>query len=194
MKRLCITLHESVSREQIDYAAYENWWVVARIIKANPSENIPDEIIFQTDDDQNFIHYTLEQVNGYPYLIVEGESIEETVDVIRSSLPTYPREDVIRMLQAPVDREEYLKGILYLGLLGRFQDHDNETLEMFRQILQNTDPEIRISGFFGMGYSGWSEFRDIAQHLAENDPDEGVRRTAARFLEGLELYPASAMN
>jgi hypothetical protein len=35
---------------------------------------------------------------------------------------------------------------------------------------------------------------DIAQPLAENDPDEGIRRTAVRFLEGLELYPASARN
>jgi hypothetical protein len=41
-----------------------------------------------------------------------------------------------------------------------------------------------------MSFPAWPEFRDLLKPLAENDPDEGVRETAIRFLEGLELYPS----
>jgi hypothetical protein len=191
MEKQCILLKESVSREQIDYAAYENWWVVSKIIKADPSKGTPEEVIFQTDDDQNFIHYIVDQVGGYPYLIVQGESIEETANDVKSSLPNHSREDVIRMLQAPANREEYFRGILCLGLLGRFKECENETLALFRQILLNKDPQVKIGGIFGMSYSGWPEFRELVQPLVDNDPDSNVRETAARFIEGLNLYPVA---
>ena len=186
MEKLAIILNESVSCDEIDGVAYDNGWVVSRIIKE--TEDTPEEVIFQTKDDQNFIHYIIEQDGGYPYLTVEGNSIESTVNTICLSLPTHSREEIIRMIRSPSDYAEYCKGILYLGLSGRFQKSDGEVLELFRQILQHENSEIRIGGLFGMSYSGWPEFRALAQPLIENDSDSNVRETAARFVEGFDLY------
>jgi hypothetical protein len=190
MERLTMILHDSVSTDEIDFVAYNNLWVVAEIIKGD--ENTPQEVIYQTDDDKNFIHYIIEQDGNYPYLIVEGESIESTVNAIHSSLPIHSREEIVRLIQTPIDHEEYCKGILYLGLMGRFQKYDSETSELFTQILQHENPEVRIGGIFAMSYTGWSEFRDLVQPLVENDPDANVRRTAIHFVEGLNLHAVAS--
>jgi hypothetical protein len=102
-------------------------------------------------------------------------------------LPTHSREDILHMIQAPENPEEYCKGILYLGLQGKFKDCDSETLEVFKQVLQDKNPEIRTTAITAMSYTGWSEFRNLVEPLAENDPDLGVRKTATRFLDGMEL-------
>jgi HEAT repeats len=190
MQRQCIVLHQSVSRAEIDYTAYKGLWVFARVVK--DSKDTVREVIFQEvippkGVTENFMHYMIEKVKDLPYLIVDGEDIQAAVKEIHTSLPIHSREDIIRMIQSPGDQEEYIKGILYLGLQGKFKECDNETLEIFKQVLQHENPEVRRTAVIAMSYAGWSEFQDLVKSLAKEDPDINVRETAARFLKGEEL-------
>jgi hypothetical protein len=185
MQQKCIVVQESVSREEMGYAAYQRRWCPAKVIE--DCEGIAREVIYETKLTKTRIHYTLEKVKNLPYLVVNGEDIERTIQLIHASLPIHSREDILRMIQSPKDQEEYLKGILYLGLQGKFKECDSETLEIFKQILQNEDPKIRTTAITAMSYSGWSEFQDLVKPLMKDDPDIDVRETATHFLEGKEL-------
>jgi hypothetical protein len=192
MEKRCIVLHESVTEEMMDSSDREPWLKIVNIIQEDMDRGIPQQITFQTLDGQNFVHHVTEMDYGCPFLIVEGESISKTVERIYSLFPTYSQEDVFRMVRNPMNFQEFCKGIIYLGIVGMARSYDNEVFELFRQILQHEDRGIRLCGIFGMGYAAWPEFRALAQPLAENDPDEGIRQTATRFLEGLELYPSAS--
>jgi hypothetical protein len=190
MQRQCIVVNESVSREEIDYAAYEGRWVFARVVK--DSKDTVREVIFQEvippkGVTENFMHYMIEKVKGLPYLIVDGEDIQAAVKEIHASLPIHSREDIIRMIQSPGDQEEYIKGILYLGLQGKFKECDNETLKIFKQVLQHENTEVRATAIISMSYAGWTEFRDLVKPMTKEDPDINVREMATRFLDGEEL-------
>jgi hypothetical protein len=194
MERQCIILHETVSQDKIDSSERERWLQVIDIIQGERENGISEQVIFRTLDGQTLVRHIIDSQSGYPFLLVEGESIAETVKKIYSLFPTYTRENVFRMVRHPMDSQEYYVGMLYLGLLVLGQKYDPEIFEQFRQILQDKNPGIRTSAIYGMSFPAWPEFRNLLQPLAENDPDEGVRQTAIRFLEGLELYPASARN
>jgi HEAT repeats len=190
MERQCIILHESVSQDKIDSSGRERWVQVIDIIQRDPENGTPEQFIFRTLDGQTLVRHIIDSQSGYPFLLVEGESIGETVKKIYSLFPTYSRENVFRMVRHPVDSQEYYVGILYLGLLVLGQKYDPEIFEQFQQILKDETPGVRTSAMYGMSFPAWPEFRDLLKPLAENDPDEGVRETAIRFLEGLELYPS----
>jgi hypothetical protein len=185
MHSQCIVVNESVSREEIGYIAYERRWSFSEAIA--DSDGATREVIYKTKITKSCIHYMIEKVQNLPYLVVEGESIEPAIKDISASLPIHSREDILRMIQSPKDQEEYLKGVLYLGLQGKFKECDSETLEIFEQILQNEDPKIRTTAITAMSYAGWSEFQDLVKPLMKDDPDIDVRETATHFLEGKEL-------
>jgi hypothetical protein len=185
MQRQSIVLDKSVSHEEMGYAAYNNRWGFAKVNK--DSKGIEREVIYETKLTKSRIHYMIEKVRDLPYLIINGEDIERTVKLIHASLPIHSREDIIRMIQSPGDQEEYIKGILYLGLQGKFKECDNETLETFKQVLQHENPDIRTTTIIAMFYSGWSEFQDLVKPIAQEDPDIDVRKIATRFLDGEEL-------
>jgi hypothetical protein len=185
MKKQCIVLHESVSRDEISSLAYERSWCFAKAI--TDSEDIVREVIYETMKTKSRIHYVIEKVRNLPYLIIQGEVIDSAVKGIYAALPVYSRAEIIHMISAPKDEEEYLKGILYLGLQGKFQEPDNETLDVFKDLLKNKFSETRIHVIVAMSYAGWSEFQDLGKSLAENDPDPNVREAATRFLKGDEL-------
>jgi hypothetical protein len=185
MGKVVIIVQESVSRDDVAYVGYKHLWMPSNIVKA--SNETLQEITYQIQGGKSLVRYIIEQRNHYPYLIVEGEAIEATVRAIHSSLPLYSREEIIRMVQAPKSDEEYIRGILYLGLEGKFKECDVETLDLLKQALQSKYSETRTNAIIAMSYAGWPEFRDLVHPFSKNDPDDRVRETAARFLEGSEL-------
>jgi hypothetical protein len=190
MQRQCIVLHESVTRLTVSQASYRRGiWAFMKVVKDDDivREVVYQELIRPTGLTENFLHYTIEKVKDLPYLIIEGESIETSVKTAYEKFPTHSREDIIRMVKSPKDPEEYIKGILYLGLEGKFKECDNETLDIFKRVLKDKNPEIRTDAIIAMSYAGWSEFKDLVKPLSENDPDPKVCQTAACFLQGLEL-------
>jgi hypothetical protein len=190
MQKQCIVLHESVTELNVSHASYKGIWGFVKVVKDN--DDIRREVVYQErirpiGMTENFLHYIIEKVKDLPYLIIEGESIETSVKAAYEKFPIHSREDVIRMVQSPKDQEEYVKGILYLGLQGKFKESDSETLDIFKQVLQDTNPEIRTDAIIAMSYAGWPEFKDLVKPLSENDPEPKVRETAVCFLEGHEL-------
>jgi HEAT repeats len=190
MQRKCIVVHQSVSTEEIDYAAYQRRWGFSGAIEGSEGDERGvtfQKIIPPKGVTENYVHYMTEKVKNLPYLILEGETIEVLIKDVDASLPVYSREDIIRMIQAPANQEEYIRGILYLGLRGKFQECDSNTLEIFKQVLQHENPEVRRTAVIAMSYAGWSEFQDLVKSLAKEDPDIDVREMATRFLKGEEL-------
>jgi hypothetical protein len=185
MQQQCIVLHESISRREVDHAAYKRRWGFSEAIAG--SDDIVRQVIYETKKTKSQIHYILEKVRDLPYLIIEGEAIEAAIQGAQAVLPVYSHDEIIRMVQSPKSDEEYIKGILYLGLEGKFKECDVETLDLFKQALQSKYSETRTNAIIAMSYAGWPEFRDLVHPFSKNDPDDRVRETAARFLEGSEL-------
>jgi hypothetical protein len=179
----------------IDSPTNEAWVQYLKIIEADVETKRPQQTIFRTLDGQNFVYHIADVASGYPYIVVEGDSIAETVERIYSLFPTYSREDVFRMVRHPKDFQENCVGVLYLGFLGLCKETcDPEILELFQQSLLHKDPRMRNSTLYGMGYPIWPEFQDLFQAVAENDPDETVRQTASYYSEGLKAYLAATEN
>ncbi len=190
MKKKCIVVNESVSEAEMDRAAYKKRWGFSEAIKDNEGslrEVVFREIISPKGITDNFIRYKIEKVKSLPYLIIDGESIDTLIKGVYDSLPIHTPEEIIQMIQAPEDREIYLKGIIYLGLKGKFKECDAETLGLFKQVLQDRNPEVRNTAIVAISYTGWSELRELVQPLAETDPDPQVRQTASQFLSGVEI-------
>jgi hypothetical protein len=185
MKEECIVLHESVSRAEMISIAYKRSWCFAKA--TTDEKDVVREVIYETMKTKSRIHYIIEKVKDLPYLIVRGEEIESAIGGIHTTLPTYSKSDIIDMIQSPKSCEEYIKGILYLGLQGKFKECDAEVVNTFKQILKSEYVQIRSDAIIAASYTGWAEFQDLVEPLAKNDPDVNVRKTATRFLEGSEL-------
>jgi hypothetical protein len=191
MQSQCIILHESVMQDEIDSTQREKWLQIFDILDVDPEAGLPQQIIFRTLDGQTQVRYINDLQSGYPFLVVEGESISEVLRKIYSLFPTYSRDDIFRIIRNPANAEEYGKGILYLGLLGLGQKCDHEILELFRELLQDKDPKVRSTAFYGLCYPAWPESLELIQQLAKNDTDAGVRQMAADLLEKLEYSPSA---
>jgi hypothetical protein len=192
MQRESVILHESVTQDQIDSNEQQHWLQVFDIQDADSEAGTPKQVIFRTLDGQTQIRHVTDLQSGYPFLVIEGESISETVKKIYLLFPTYSREDVFRIIRNPASTEEYGKGILYLGLLGLGQKCDHEILEIFRVLLQDKDPKVRSTAFYGMSYHAWPESLELIHQLAENDLDMSVRQMALDLLEKLGLYSSES--
>ncbi len=89
------------------------------------------------------------------------------------------------MVEKATTRDEQVRAIYQVGISAS-QDYDSEFLELFKIGLSNPDAEVRKAGILAVGYVGWSEFREILQHLKTDDPDLRVRERASIMLEGYD--------
>jgi hypothetical protein len=99
MQRESVILHESVTQDRIDSNEQQHWLQVFDIQDADSEAGTPKQVIFWTLDGQTQIRHVTDLQSGYPFLVIEGESISETVKKIYLLFPTYSREDVFRIIR-----------------------------------------------------------------------------------------------
>jgi hypothetical protein len=177
-------LKESVSEDEIYTAALNNdwlWWD-----KTLSSEDNPYEVVWITDDEQKTIHYIEDHLINLRYLVAQGNDVEQLVEQIHSSLATYNKEEIRQLVEKATTRDEQVSAIYQVGIAA-YQDYDSDFFELFKIGLSNPDAEVRKAAILAVGYVGWSEFREILQHLKTDDPDLTVRERASIMLEGYDI-------
>ncbi|HAG81754.1 MAG TPA: hypothetical protein DCL61_11445 [Cyanobacteria bacterium UBA12227] len=185
MKTVRVVLQESVSEADIDSAAWDNEWSLVKTIKGD--ENTPHEVIYRTEDEQAFIHYIEDFYIDMAYLVVRSDEPEKAIEEICSYLPIYDKGEIFEMLKKATKPEEFIQGIYYAGLISP-QQYDAEFFELFKQVLSNQDPGVRLAVITAIGYAGWPEFKEILESLIITDSDPEVRQDAEDMLEGLKLH------
>jgi hypothetical protein len=177
-------LKESVSEDEIYTAALNNdwlWWD-----KTLSSEDNPYEVVWITDDEQKSIHYIEDHLINLRYLVAQGDDVEQIIKQIHSSLDIYNNAEIRQLVEKASTRDEHICAIYQVGIAAS-QDYDSEFFELLKIGLSNPDAEVRKAAILAVGYVGWSEFREILQHLKTDDPHLMVRERASIMLEGYDI-------
>ena len=186
-----IILDWSVTEANVDSAAWDLQWSIAKVIKAEGTT--PKQVIYYTEEAEEkiFIRYTEDFYIDLPYIEVWGENfslIELVVEDIRDCLPTYTISEAVEMIENAQDREELFLAIRYLGIGCGGHPMTPELLELFKKLANDPDPDVREVTIIAMVYAGAAELEAIFETMAQKDINPEIRSHAAFSLEGLRKY------
>ena len=67
------------------------------------------------------------------------------------------------------------------------REYDGDVFRLISKGLSHADSNVRLASIWAVGFMPWPEYRPILRMLANADPDDGVRETAADLLEAYRL-------
>jgi hypothetical protein len=187
---------ETVSRKEVIDFANSNKWLLKASQEADPDEYLPFEIAWVTPDQQTAIHYLEDwHIQDYvvapyclktPYLIIEGQSLEEVTSLIRSSFNTYPGEEILRWIATAKDLDDLIEAIIHLGYTTS-KDFDARSFDALQKALSHCDTRVRLAAIWASGGTGWLEFQRVLENLSISDPSEDVQQEATHMLQIFEI-------
>src|SRR5262245_12367787 len=179
--KIRIALRESVTRQKLDSAAWDNNWDFDQIIQR--SETRPFEKIWLTPDEQTAIHYIEDFLLGINYLLIQGAEADQVAQQARATIETYSNADIRQMAQQAKGRDDNIRAVYYAAIAAPLQ-YDESFFKIFQQAFAHENPDVRSAGVVASGYVEWPEFREPLEKLQQSDPDETVREDARVMLEG----------
>jgi len=171
--------------DQLHDLAWKNDWLLWGQKEADHENQIPFELTWITSDEETGIHYIEDYVVGFPYLVIDGKDLEETVYSIQSSFDVYSTEEILQWVETAANPEEQAKAVFHLGVVAP-QEFDSRFFDVFQRVFLNPNPEVRMAAIKASAYMGWREFREILEHLKSTDPDEKVRAKADVMLQAFD--------
>lgn len=191
---LKFVIDEFVTQHEINCLATDLGWIFAD--KIQPSDTNPLEIIWTTDDRQNFIHYVEDDWLGSRYFAFQGVSTDNLALSLynNSRIKLYSLQDVLTFVERAEDPKEQSKIAAMLGILAP-DKFDAISFNAFSQLLSSSSPGVRQMAILAAAYRGWPEFKRLLQHIKESDPEDFVRWRAEVALQAYDyVHPDSLQN
>jgi hypothetical protein len=162
-----------------------NPWFLSEKVNRDPDNRIPFELIWITSDENTTIHYIEDELVKFSYIVIKGKDVEKVVSKIISQIDIYSPEELFKMLIDAKSRSEKMKAVAHLGVASP-QEFDPKFFELLQAAFSDSDPEVRRTAVWCIGYASWREFKETLEHLANSDPDEAVREDAGYLVGGYE--------
>jgi HEAT repeat protein len=181
-ERARIALHETVTRQLVYRAAWDNNWDFHDTVER--SEDAPAELIFVTRDKTTFVHFVEDFFIGLNYLVVRGPRAAEVAKQAHETMRTYRPEEALKAARQGLAGEGADRAV-FLAAAAAPARFDPKFFKLFEEAAAHEDPEVRGAAVVSAGYAGWAEFRPLLERLKKSDPDERVREDASMMLESL---------
>jgi hypothetical protein len=185
MESIRIVPAEEVTQGDIDYIAYRMNLAAVREIDA--SDDAPHEIVFRSRTDAaTLIHQVDDSMVDVRYLVVKSGDLAAVVAGIRELIPTVSLDDAETLFESGGAATEVQRAVAYFGLLAPPTD-DERVRSLLERAFVHPERIVRRMAVLACGYAGWPELVTPLRELAQNDPDEDVRKDAEVMVEGYAM-------
>ena len=176
-----LLVRDGVSTEAVKQLAAGRWFLWNRI------EGFDDQPLtyeWATNPAECRIRYVDDHRLGLRWFDVEGSRVEPTVELLRQGGFVCEKEDVIAACAAAKTEAEGVWAAYKLAVIA-VSGFDAELFGCFGDLADHRMPMVRRALVYAMEHARWRELAGVAEPMAEDDPDEGVRNAAAAFLRTL---------
>jgi hypothetical protein len=177
-----LPLRRSDARGRLERLAGLKYWRFTEVVKR--TDDRPFELVWVTEDEKVSIHYIEDFVLGLSYVLLRGPGLDDVADLISDEVETVPPDEVLDRGRKAESAADMVKAA-YLVAAGASSEFDREAFAILERAMEHSDPEARKAGAVASGYVEWRQCRKPLAHLAMEDPDDEVKRTAKTVLDGL---------
>jgi hypothetical protein len=165
--------------------AWQQGWTLTAKIDENRAAQIPFELTWRTSEPSVRVHLIRDFVTGLSYVVVDGPSRRDVVDLIRQTIPMVTLEDVLAEIEDP-SRNESPRDAYRLGIVAPLNVADVRVTGGFRRLFTSPDPDVRKAAVWASSYTKWRDLRREIEALAQDDPDQEVRLDARTMLAAFD--------
>jgi hypothetical protein len=180
-RRRRVLLDDSVTREDVEYAAFAFNWHLADQIQARPG--FPFKLIYKPADSPEFVYYIEDGVVALCYFEAD-QNAAGALAVIRQRLATQQPESVLAMLRGARSSDEARLALRQAAIVAP-REFDAGWFDAIRRWFDDPLGEVRRIAVLVAAYFAWPEFQPFLQRLAGDDPDSDVREDVRLILESL---------
>lgn len=176
-----LLLKDGVHTEVVKQLAARHWFLWNRI------EALGDQpLVYEwaTNPAECRIRYVDDHRLGLRWLDIEGARVEPTVELVRGSGLVCEKEEVVALCSAARTEPEGIWAAYKLAVLA-VTGFDAELFGCFGDLANHRSQAVRRAVVYAMEQARWRELLGIAEPMAEDDPDENVRASAAAFLRSM---------
>ncbi len=172
------SLHELASQE---------YWLLSEWVQPDPDQQVPGQVIWETEDRATKIHLVQDFLVQFPYLIVAGSDTDSVTQILTDNIPLYTDEELLQGRGDVSSLEERKMAVARLGV-GAPRDYDIRFFEQLRLATGDQEPEVRSVAIWVMGYPSWPQFRPLLEKLRDHDSDAEVRDDARVILASFDHH------
>ena len=178
-ERKIILDHEVLPDDFRAGAAHMGW----ELVKEYPAseDNTHEQIYRAGQDGTSTVHYIEDQFVKVRYALTRGPESEALAEQVRSILPHGPDDRVLAAAEDDGEDLQYMVSwMLSATVLGDQAGHDR-LRALIEKRLAHENPAVRRVALLAASWLEWPDFRASIERMAEDDPDEDVRREAAKL-------------
>jgi hypothetical protein len=183
-----LLLRSYPAEEQVsDYARRNNWPFAGRA-EEDPEEGTAHEVIWLVTPSQA-LHYAEDRMTRTAYVMASSWSPELADDLsqqLERDLDVVSFDELLRAAEGAEDVHSLSLAINRLSLAAP-REYDGDVFRLISKGLSHADRSVRLASIWAVGFMPWPEYRPILRILANTDPDDRVRETAADLLEAYRL-------
>lgn len=173
---------ETVDLDTVRRLASQHWFLWNRIER---DDNQPLVYEWSTATQDGRIRFTDDHRLGLRWFDLQGPRAAEIAQLIKTSLPTYSREEIIALSSVAKEENHGIWAAFKLAVVANGTAFDADMFGAFGDLANHRSARVRDAAIYAMAQTRWSQFAGILEPIAEDDPDEGVRMRAAQALQGL---------
>ncbi|MDQ2809091.1 MAG: hypothetical protein M3Z04_19630 [Chloroflexota bacterium] len=162
-------------------------WLMEAWIHAEPEKQIPDEVIWETDDQATTIHYIDDLLVQFPYLVVKGRDKEAMVKILRENLALYSADELLQEARTAQTRAEKKETVARLGV-GAPLAYNEDFFQLLHDAMNDPEPEVRRVAVWVATYPAWAQLRKPLEQVRDEDSDEEVRDDARVVLASFDHH------
>ena len=179
MKGVRLVLSEHLPVNELDSFAKAWGWVPQGLPQSLPNGGIT--VKWKSLRSSVTIRYVDDQELDLRFLEITGEGTEDVTSWVILLLPVRSQDDMDAMVRSVTDPASWIELMSLAGIMGSLA-FDPERFLILGNGLAHFDPQVRLAALRAVAYLDWPSFDEALREIAESDPDDAVRSTAAWLL------------
>jgi hypothetical protein len=157
-------------------------WLQSGRTEEDRSTTTPYSLSWMDEDKQTAIRYVEDYIVGFPYLVVEGRDIKQTITWLKTKFDFYTEEEIFQWVKNADTTPEAVEAVLRLGVASPEQ-FEPEFFEVYQYVFAHPTPTVRSVGLQAWQYCGWQEIMPIVEKIKTEDENETIRGEAELMLK-----------
>ncbi|MGW0825669.1 HEAT repeat domain-containing protein [Streptomyces sp. NPDC002845] len=159
--------------------AEELGWPLVHQRQRSQTEGVDGQMIWQSESGVS-VHYIVDATSGIGYITLTGpddEAVSPFLSQAKEALEPWQLEELYQKFDGETDLAERGRLTLRIGLAAPAEPTAG-CVQRIRRSLSDEDARMRLAGLWAVSYTGYEEFVEAVQNMAQADPESWIRTRA----------------
>ncbi|MFE6619823.1 HEAT repeat domain-containing protein [Streptomyces sp. NPDC057740] len=181
-------LHPDKNWSHVADLAEELGWPLVHQQPRDQSQGLDGQMIWQSDGGVS-VHYVVDVTAGIGYITLAGpdaDVVSPFASRAVAALSPWRLDELFQRFDEETDPVERGRLALRLGLAAP-PEATNGCIERIEEVLSDKDARVRLAGLWAVTYTGYEEFVDVVQRMAQEDPESMIRARAESIVTAFSV-------